>query len=123
MMQNTGKTLVIGASTNEDRYSNKCVKLLRKHNIETVAVGNKEGIISGVQIQTGKPCEAKVQTIAIYLSPKNLESFHDYIIGLKPERILFPPGTENPEFYKKANAHGIETEEACPLVMLNTGVY
>jgi len=61
MMQNTGKTLVIGASTNEDRYSNKCVKLLRKHNIETVAVGNKEGIISGVQIQTGKPCEAKVQ--------------------------------------------------------------
>lgn len=122
-MQNTGKTLVIGASTKEDRYSNKCVKLLRQHNIETVAVGNKAGTIADVEIQTSRPCESKVQTVAIYLSPKNLQSFQEYIIGLKPERILFPPGTENPDFYKKANAHGIETEEACPLVMLNTGVY
>lgn len=122
-MQNTGKTLVIGASIKEDRYSNKCVRLLRKHNIETVAIGNKAGTIEDVEIQTNRPCETKVQTVAIYLSPKNQESFIDYIIGLKPERILFPPGTENQEFYKKANAHGIETEEACPLVMLNTGVY
>ena len=122
-MKNTGKTLVIGASTNEDRYSNKCVQLLRKHNIETIAVGNKAGTIADVEIQTNRPYESKIQTVAIYLSPKNLESYHEYIIGLKPERILFPPGTENPEFYKKANAHGIETEEACPLVMLNTGVY
>jgi len=117
------KTVVIGASTKEDRYSYKCIKLLRKHNIETIAVGNRSGKIEDVEIQTGRPCESKVERVAIYLSPKNQESFYDYIIGLKPERILFPPGTENPEFYKKANAHGIETEEACPLVMLNTGVY
>ena len=117
------KTVVIGASLNEDRYSNKCVRLLRKHDIETVAVGLKEGTIADVKILTGRPHENNVETVAIYLSPKNLESYQDYILSLKPGRILFPPGTENPEFYKKANAHGIETEEACPLVMLNTGVY
>lgn len=122
-MKNKGKTLVIGASLNEDRYSNKCVRLLRKHKIETIAVGNKSGKILDVEIQTGKPLELKIQTVAIYLSPKNFSGFEDYVIELKPERILFPPGTENPEFYKKANAHGIETEEACPLVMLNTGIY
>ena len=122
-MQNTGKTLVLGASTKEDRYSNKCVRLLRKHNIETIALGNRSGQIEDVVINTGKPQESKVQTVAIYLSAANLESYQDYIISLKPERILFPPGTENPEFYKKANAHGIETEEACPLVMLNNGTY
>lgn len=117
------KTVVIGASLNADRYSNQCVRLLRKHNIETIAVGNKEGKIEDVNIVVGRPCESKVETVAVYLSPKNQEEYYDYIIGLKPERILFPPGTENPEFYKKANALGIETEEACPLVMLNTGVY
>jgi hypothetical protein len=122
-MKNKGKTLVIGASLNEDRYSNKCVRLLRKHKIETIAVGNKSGKILDVEIQTGKPLELKIQTVAIYLSPKNFSGFEDYVIELKPERILFPPGTENPEFYKKANVHGIETEEACPLVMLNTGIY
>lgn len=117
------KTVVIGASLKEDRYSNKCVRLLRKHNIETVAVGNKEGKIEDVNVTSGRPFESKVETVAIYLSPKNQEEYYDYIIGLKPERILFPPGTENTAFYRKANARGIETEEACPLVMLNTGVY
>ncbi|MDM8161940.1 CoA-binding protein [Labilibaculum sp. K2S] len=117
------KTVVIGASLNEERYSNQCVRLLREHDIETIAVGNKEGKISDVEINVGRPYERKVETVAVYLSPKNQEPYYDYIIGLKPERILFPPGTENPEFYRKANALGIETEEACPLVMLRTGVY
>ena len=117
------KTVVIGASTKEERYSNKCVRLLRKHKIETIAVGNKAGTIKDVEIQTSLPNVSKVETVTIYLTPQNQVEYYDYIIGLKPERILFPPGTENPEFYKKANAHGIETEEACPLVMLNTGVY
>jgi len=117
------KTVVIGASLNEERYSNQCVRMLREYNIETIAVGNKEGKIADVEIIVGHPCAGKVGTIAIYLSAKNQVSYYDYIIGLKPERILFPPGTENPEFYRKANALGIETEEACPLVMLRTGVY
>ncbi|WP_372754092.1 CoA-binding protein [Labilibaculum sp.] len=117
------KTVVIGASLKEDRYSNQCVRLLREHDIETIALGNKEGLIADVHIHTDRPHTNKVETVAIYLSPKNQESYYDYIIGLKPERILFPPGTENPEFYTKANALGIETEEACPLVMLKTGVY
>jgi len=117
------KTVVIGASLKEERYSNQCVRLLRKHQIETIAIGNREGTIEDVEIQIGKPCESKVETIAVYLAPKNQAAYYDYIIGLKPERVLFPPGTENPEFYKKANALGIETEEACPLVLLNTGTY
>ncbi|RUT73584.1 CoA-binding protein [Ancylomarina longa] len=117
------KTVVIGASLKMERYSNQCVRLLRKHEIETIAVGNREGNIEDVRIQVGRPCESNVETVAIYLSPKNQEAYYDYMLGLKPGRILFPPGTENPEFYKKANALGIETEEACPLVLLNTGVY
>jgi predicted CoA-binding protein len=117
------KTVVIGASLNEDRYSNQCVRMLREYDIETIAVGNKEGKIADVEINVGLPWVDKVETVAIYLSAKNQESYYDYIIGLKPERILFPPGTENPDFYRKANALGIETEEACPLVMLRTGVY
>lgn len=117
------KTLVIGASTKEDRYSYKVIRLLREHDIDTVAIGNKTGEIDDVTIETGKPLVEKLKTIAVYLSPKNQEDYLNYMIALKPKRILFPPGTENPDFYKRANAHGIETEEACPLVMLKTGTY
>jgi len=116
-------TLVIGASTNPERYSNKCIRLLCEHKIKTFALGNKEGNAYTVDIQTGFPKFENINTVAIYLSPKNQENYIDYLIGLKPQRILFPPGTENPEFEAKARANGIITEQACPLVMLNIGTY
>ncbi len=116
-------TLVIGASTKTERYSNKCIKLLTEHKIRTYAIGREEGVAYTVKIETGFPQHTKINTIAIYISPKHQESYYDYLISLKPQRILFPPGTENPEFEIKARAHGIMTEQACPLVMLNVGTY
>ncbi len=117
------KTVVIGASTKPERYAYKCIDLLRKHDIETIAIGNRAGKVNDVEITTEHPEIKNVDTVAVYLSAKNLEPYYDYIISLKPNRVLFPPGTENPEFYEIAKANNIETEEACPLVMLNTGIY
>jgi len=116
-------TLVIGASTKADRYSNKCIKLLQEHKIKTYAIGNKEGTVNQVKIETGFPHYTDINTVAIYLSEKNQEVYYDYVISLKPQRILFPPGTENHEFEIKARANGIITEQACPLVMLNVGTF
>ncbi len=116
-------TLVIGASTNTERYSNKCIKLLKEHKIRTYAIGNKEGTAYTVNIETGFPHYTDIHTVAIYLSATNQKGYYDYLISLKPQRILFPPGTENPEFEIKARANGIITEQACPLVMLNVGTY
>ncbi len=120
---NMKKTVVIGASVKPERYAYKCIDLLRKHNIETIAIGNRVGRVSDVEITTQLPDVENVDTVAVYLSAKNLVPYYDYIVKLKPNRVLFPPGTENPEFYKIAKANNIQTEEACPLVMLNTGVY
>ena len=47
------KTLVLGASLKEDRYSNKAVRKLVNNNIETVAFGLKAGEISGI-VDNGK---------------------------------------------------------------------
>lgn len=116
-------TLVIGASTNTERYSNKCIKLLKEHKIKTYAIGNRAGTAYTVNIETGFPHYTDINTVAIYLSPKNQQAYYDYIISLQPQRILFPPGTENHEFEIKARANGIITEQACPLVMLNVGTY
>ncbi|MBF4984094.1 CoA-binding protein, partial [Nonlabens mediterrranea] len=38
-------------------------------------------------------------------------------------RVIFNPGTENPEFYEKLNQAGIKSEVACTLVLLGTGQY
>ena len=117
------KTIVLGASPKEKRYSNMCVKQLRKNDLAVVAIGKKEGKIEDVEIVTGTPAVEKVHTVAIYLAPENQKGYYDYVIHLNPERIIFTPGAENEEFRTKARAYGIETMDACPLVMMNTGIY
>jgi predicted CoA-binding protein len=116
-------TVVIGASENTDRFSNRAVRMLHYNHIPVVAIGLKEGDIRGVKIQTGFPKVEDVDTVTLYLGPKNQPPYYDYIIGLKPERIIFNPGTENPELEKRARKAGIEVLEACTLTMLSVGTY
>lgn len=117
------RTVVLGASPKEERYSNMCVKLLQKHNHPTIAIGMQEDKIGEVNIIKGTPLIKDVHTIAIYLAPQNQLDYYNYIIDLKPERIIFTPGAENSTLKTKARAYGIEAIDACPLVMLNTGIY
>ena len=64
-----------------------------------------------------------VDTITLYLNPMHQKQYYDYIVSLKPKRIIFNPGTENEEFEKMAEKKGIEALEACTLVMLRSGQY
>jgi len=116
-------TLVIGASENTERYSNRAVKQLKKHNVPVAALGLKAGEIEGVKIQTGFPKIENVDTVTLYVGPQHQQQYYDYILSLKPERVIFNPGTENPEFEEKIKKAGIEILEACTLVMLSTGNY
>ena len=53
----------------------------------------------------------------------NLAEYIDYLLGLKPKRIIFNPGTENDSFMERAAARGIEVVEGCTLVMLQTATF
>jgi len=117
------KTVVLGASENPQRYSHLAVKSLLRHGEEVVAVGMKEGEIDGVKILSGKPAIENVDTITMYVGPANQKDWYNYILSLKPKRIIFNPGAENPELEKLAEANGIEVVEACTLVMLSIGNY
>lgn len=112
------KILVLGASPNPTRYSFKAVKKLLEYNYEVVAIGLRETTIDSVQIYKGQPDLQDIHTITLYMSPENQEQYLDYLIGLKPQRIIFNPGTYNPKLDRMAKAAGIETEEDCTLIML-----
>ena len=114
------KTLVLGASEKEDRYANKAVRLLREYDHEVVAVGRSSGTIEDVPIQTGQPELEGVDTVSLYIGPHVQAQVYDYVLGLKPRRVIFNPGTENPEFQQVLEAAGIAPIEACTLVMLKT---
>ena len=117
------KTLIIGASTNPERYAYKAANSLLNHGHEIELVGQKEGEIKGNKIKIDFPDFEGIDTVTMYVGAKNQPSLYDYVLRQKPRRIIFNPGAENPEFEAMAEANGIETEEACTLVLLATGQF
>ncbi len=118
------KTLVLGASTNPQRYANIATKRLVKAGHEVILVGNREGSIDGEAILTAPPILGDVDTVTLYLGPDRQKVYYDYLVEqLRPRRIIFNPGTENAELRRLAAAAGIETEYACTLVMLASRSY
>jgi predicted CoA-binding protein len=112
------KTLVIGASLKPSRYSHLAIKKLSEKSIKTDAFGLKEGIVYGVQIKTNFVDFQNIHTVTLYLNPKSQEEYYQKIIDLKPKRVIFNPGTENPSFYSLLKNNNIEVEVACTLVLL-----
>lgn len=117
------KTLVIGASENTDRYSNKAIKSLVANNHDVVAIGLRKGIVTGIKFDSEKKLFDKVDTVTLYIGPQNQPEYFDYILNLKPRRVIFNPGTENPELISLLKEKGILPEIACTLVLLATGQY
>ncbi|HET9056129.1 MAG TPA: CoA-binding protein [Chitinophagaceae bacterium] len=117
------KTLVLGASDNPERYSYLAINRLRSHGHEVVAIGKKETSVADVFIETEKKHFQNIDTVTLYLRPEHQKEYYNYILSLKPRRIIFNPGTENDELYDLAKTNNIQPMEACTLVMLNTGQY
>ena len=123
MMAETKKTVVLGASSNPARYSYLAVQRLRAHNHPVTAIGRRVGQVADVNITKDHLQENDVDTITLYLNPKNQVEYYDYILNLHPKRIILNPGTENEELMQKAKENNIKPVIACTLVMLGTGQY
>ena len=117
------KTLILGASTNSARYSYLVANKLVRKGYPIVNVGRKVGEVAGVAIEQAEEIHTDIDTITLYVGPKNQAPYYDYILKTNPKRVIFNPGAENPELVEKLEAAGIEAVEACTLVMLNTGQY
>lgn len=122
-MAQAKKTLVLGASDNPARYSYSAINKLAAHGHPVVAIGKKNGLVGDVQIEKDHLPIAGVDTVTLYLNPMNQREYFDYILDLKPKRIIFNPGTENEQLISKAKENGIEPVIGCTLVMLSVGTY
>lgn len=113
--------VVLGASSNPDRYSHKAVTRLVKHNYKVVAIGKKKGIIGEIPIITEQPPISDVHTVLIYVAPYHQGEIIDYVISLRPKRVIFNPGTESPEFADLLESYDVKIVHECSLVMLAMG--
>jgi predicted CoA-binding protein len=119
-----GKTLVIGASEKPDRYAYKAAISLLNHGHEVVLFGIKPGQVGGIPFMTEFPAAIPdLDTITLYINPTVQQEYYAKILALQPRRVIFNPGTENPEFQNLCSTAGIEPVEACTLVLLSIGQY
>lgn len=117
------KTLVLGATPNPARYAYKAVHQLLNKKIEVVPMGIKEGVIASIPIISVNEQQENIHTVSLYVGAARQEEYYDFIINLAPKRVIFNPGTENPQFAQKLNKAGISWENACTLVLLSTNQY
>lgn len=114
---------VFGASNKPERYSYKAADMLLSYGHSVSLVGLKKMKVLGLDILPfGTPLN-DIHTITLYLNPDNQKPYYDYILSLRPQRILFNPGAENEELMQLAKQHDIQCEEACTLVLLSTGQF
>lgn len=117
------KTLILGATNNPGRYASLAANRLTAHGHPIINVGIKTGEVAGVPIERAEKIHPDVDTITLYVGPQHQNEYFRYILETRPKRIIFNPGTENPELESLAEENGIETMDACTLVLLSTGQY
>lgn len=113
----------MGASANPERYSFLALKRLHHAGYEVAAIGKKKTTINGVAIDTEQKPFKDIHTVTLYLNPDHQKEYYSYILSLHPKRIIFNPGAENEELQRLASENGIQTMNACTLVLLSTGQY
>jgi uncharacterized protein len=123
MIQQPKKTLIIGASTNPNRFAHAAAHRLKQRGHSIVQIGLRKGEVAGEPIHTTKNPFEEIDTVTLYIGPRNQPEYYDYVVSLRPQRVIFNPGTENVEFEKLLEKNGIEPIEACTLVMLSVGRY
>lgn len=119
------RTVIVGATPNSARYAYTAAELLMDYDHDIVPIGIRKGLIEDKEIQDirQKPIISDVDTITLYIGPHRQQEWYEYLLSLKPRRIIFNPGTENSEFEKLAQANGVEVIKGCTLVMLSTHQY
>lgn len=115
--------MIIGATPDPTRYAYMAAQRLTTHGHPIVNIGIKKGEVAGVAIHKAGEIEPDIHTVTMYVGPAHQPEYYDYIIQTKPARVIFNPGTENPEFESLLKSHAIEPVEACTLVLLSTGQY
>lgn len=118
------KVVIVGASDNPERFAYKAMVMLKEYGHEPILVHPTLKEIDGQLVHADlELVPMPIDTLTMYVNPRISVSMKDKIIALKPRRVIFNPGTENPAIAFDLKKTGIDTIHACTLVMLSTGQF
>jgi len=117
-------TLMIGASDKPDRYSYKAMNMLLDHGHQVFLVNPKLKTIKDIYVHnTISGVTAPIDTVTVYVNAAVSDGMEPEILKLRPRRVIFNPGAENPRLARVLRQSSIEPLEACTLVLLQTNQF
>jgi len=118
------RVAVLGASAKKERYSYQALLSLMEAGHQVCAVNPALSEIAGLPVYSGlAELPEDIDTVTVYLSPANSGALLEALCALKPRRVIFNPGAENPAMYAALRQAGVQVQEACTLVLLRTGQF
>jgi len=112
---------VLGASPKPARYANQALRLLLAKGFQVTPMHPKFTEIEGLKVANDyQSVTQPVDTLTLYVGAERLEPQIDDIVAMKPQRVIFNPGTESTVLQQALDEAGIKWFEACTLVMLRT---
>lgn len=118
------RVVVLGASHKPERYSNQAIRLLREHGHEVIPVHPRLSEVEGIPVVNRlDDISGRVDTLTLYIGAERSSQIIDAILALALGRVIFNPGSENPQLEARLAAAGIPFEHACTLVLLRTGQF
>ncbi len=115
---------ILGASNNPSRYSYKAqIKLVDLgHVVYPISLHEKE--VLGIKSYSSLlEIDQDIETVTVYINPQHVHQIVNDILNLKPQRVIFNPGSESPKEMEILEQAGINTEAACTLVLLATNQF
>jgi hypothetical protein len=123
MTMNNEKILVLGASDNVNRTSYSAIKLLANRGLQVSAIGQRKGNVETVPVYDETLHIKQADVVSIFLTAKKQKKYYNYILSLKPKRIVFNPGSENPELEFLAQKNHIQIIKGCTIALLINGLW
>ncbi|MDD2316911.1 MAG: CoA-binding protein [Desulfobacterales bacterium] len=112
---------ILGASNKEGRYARIAQEILMKKGYDVVPISIRDADILGLKsYRSIDDVPRKIDTLTVYVSPRNMERHLDAIVRSDIRRVILNPGTESDSIRQRIQDSGKIVVEACTIVMLRT---
>lgn len=114
--------VILGASHKPERFAHRAQLLLMEYGYHVIPVHPKLENINGLAVKHHLSNIVQVvDTLTLYLGCERSQHLINDILVLKPERVIFNPGTECVALQNALYENNISFVHDCTLVMLEQG--
>ena len=108
---------VIGASGNQDKWSNKAVRAFAQQGYTVYPVNPTEAEVEGWKAYASvKDIPMRPDTITVYLAPPRVLKVLPDIAARGCDELFLNPGTTSPEVLAECERLGLKSIQACSII-------